>query len=70
MFGLLATGGSTGIDYSSIVSALADNVSAAQVAALIGVIIAACITPALMWFGARKILASVMKAFKTGKIHF
>ena len=70
MLGFLATGGATGIDYSAITDALTQSLTSGQVAALIGVIIGASIAPALMWFGGRKILSSVMKAFKKGKISF
>lgn len=69
MLGFLATGG-TSIDFSPITDALSASLTVAQIASVIGIIIASCIGLAIMWWGARKIMRAVVTGFKTGKISF
>lgn len=69
MYGFLVTGG-TEIDFTPITNALSSSFSVAQIAAIVGIVIAAGVGLAVMWFGARKITRAVIGAFKTGKISF
>lgn len=64
------SGGDSTTDFSAITNALKSSVNASQVAAIIGTILAATVGIAILWWGARKLVHSIVTAFKTGKIKF
>jgi hypothetical protein len=70
MFGVQAFAASTTTDFSSITNAITGKLTVAEVAAIIAAIIGAGMGFVLLWFGARKLVGSIIKAFKTGKIKF
>lgn len=56
-------------DVGSLVTQLGSAVSASDVLTLIGVIVGAGIGFVLIWFGARKLIRTVMSSMKSGKIN-
>ena len=57
------------IDVGSLVTQLGSAVSPSDVLTMIGVIVGAGIGFVLIWFGARKLIRSVMSSMKSGKIN-
>lgn len=72
VFGITGTAfaASTTTDYSAITSAITSELTVAEVVAVIAAIIGAGMGFVLLWWGARKLLNSMISAFKSGKIKF
>ncbi len=58
------------IDFSPITNALTGSINVAQVAAIIGIILASSVGIYVFWWGARKLVRAVITAFSKGKIKF
>jgi hypothetical protein len=58
------------VDLSPITSALTSQLSVAQVSIIIAAILSACLGLVILWFGARKLVNSIISAFESGRIHF
>jgi hypothetical protein len=69
MFGILGAGANT-VDLSPITEALTAQLNVAQVATIIAAILGACLGLVILWFGARKLVNSIISAFESGRIHF
>lgn len=55
-------------DFSSVITALQNQISVATVVEVLGVLAGACVGFAFMWWGVRKVSRALMSAFKKGKI--
>lgn len=55
-------------DWSSVMTALTNQISVATVVAVLAVICGACVGFVFMWWGVRKATRALMAAFKKGKI--
>lgn len=51
-----------------LVTSLLKSITVGEIAALLGLVIASCAGFVLFWFGARKLISSIMAAFKKGKL--
>lgn len=58
----------TSADWSSVITALTSQISVATVVEVLGVVAAACVGLAFMWWGVRKAVGSLMSAFKKGRV--
>ena len=58
------------VDYSDITEALTGSFGIAQIAAVIGIVLASGVTFVLFWWGSRKLVNGVINAFKSGKLKF
>lgn len=58
----------TSADWSSVISALTNQISVSTVVGVLGVVAAACVGLAFMWWGLRKAVGALMSAFKKGKV--
>lgn len=58
----------TTMDFSSLTTALQSAMSTGEILSLVGTVVGASVGFVLAWFGARKIVKSVVSAFKGGKI--
>ena len=58
----------TAQDWSSVMTALTNQISVATVVAVLAVIVGACVGLVFMWWGVRKATRALMTAFKKGKI--
>ncbi len=56
------------MDLTVIVDAVKDNITTADIATVIGAILAAAFPLALLWFGAKKVIEGVWSAFTKGTI--
>lgn len=64
-------GASTAITYStfsSIITAIGQQISVANVVAVIAAAVAVCVGFVFMWWGARKATRMLMAAFRKGRI--
>lgn len=66
----METGIITSADWSSVISAMTAQVSVSTVVGVLATLVAAGIGLVFMWWGVRKATASLMKAFRSGKISF
>lgn len=58
----------TAADWSSVISALTNQISVSTVVQVLAVIAGACVGLAFMWWGVRKATRALMSAFKKGKV--
>ena len=59
------------LDFSEVTSAITQGgFNANQILSIIGIVLGSTVSIALVWWGARKLVNSIMRAFKTGKIKF
>lgn len=59
-----------GVDFSAVKSALTSGFNVAEIASIIALIIGSGVGFVVLWWGARKLVNSIITAFKTGKIKF
>ena len=64
------SGGSevTAADWSSVISALTDQINVSSVVAVLATFVAAGVGLAFMWWGVRKGIRSLMSAFRKGRV--
>lgn len=55
-------------DWSSITTAISEQISVATVVGVLASCIGACIGLVFMWWGVRKVTKMIMAAFKRGKL--
>lgn len=55
-------------DWSSVITALTDQISVSTVVGVLATVAAACVGLAFMWWGLRKAVSALMSAFKNGKV--
>lgn len=55
-------------DWSSVITAITDQISVQTIVGVLGVAVAACVGLAFMWWGLRKAIGMLMAAFKKGKV--
>lgn len=58
----------TSSDFNSVLQALQAQISVGTVVEVLAVLAGACVGLAFMWWGVRKLVRALMKAFKSGKI--
>lgn len=58
----------TAADWASVISAATAQISVSTVVAVLATLVAAGIGLVFMWWGVRKAMASLMKAFRSGRI--
>lgn len=58
----------TATDWASVISAATAQISVSTVVAVLASLVAAGIGLVFMWWGVRKAMASLMKAFRSGRI--
>jgi len=58
----------TSADWSSVITALTNQISVSTVVGVLATIAAACVGLAFMWWGVRKATRALMSAFKKGKV--
>lgn len=66
-----ASSGSTAVtaaDWSTVISAVTDQISVSTVVGVLATLVAAGIGLVFMWWGVRKALRSLMSAFRSGKM--
>ena len=57
-------------DWSSVISAMTNQISVSTVVGVIAALVAAGIGLVFMWWGVRKASKSLMSAFRSGKLRF
>lgn len=68
---MIASGGSTAVGpdaWASVLSALTGQISVTTVVGVIASVIGAGIGLVFMWWGVRKLVRTLMSAFKSGKL--
>jgi hypothetical protein len=55
-------------DWSSVISAMTSQISVATIVGVLATLVAAGIGLVFMWWGVRKAIASLMTAFRKGKM--
>ena len=55
-------------DWSSVMTALENQISVSNVVGVLAVIAGACVGFAFMWWGVRKATSALFRAFKKGKV--
>jgi uncharacterized membrane protein YdjX (TVP38/TMEM64 family) len=55
-------------DFESVLSALQAQISVQSVVGVLVVLVGATVGLAFMWWGVRKLVGALMKAFKKGKV--
>lgn len=58
----------TAADWASVISAATGQISVSTIVAVLATLVAAGIGLVFMWWGVRKAMASLMKAFRSGRI--
>lgn len=58
----------TATDWASVITAATNQISVSTVVAVLASLVAAGIGLVFMWWGVRKAMASLMKAFRSGRI--
>lgn len=58
----------TAADWSSIITALTNQISVSTVVGVLATLVTAGVGLAFMWWGARKAVGSLMSAFKKGRV--
>ena len=58
----------TAADWSSVISALTDQINVSSVVAVLATFVAAGVGLAFMWWGVRKGIRSLMSAFRKGRV--
>lgn len=58
----------TAADWASVISAATGQISVSTVVAVLATLVAAGIGLVFMWWGVRKAMSSLMKAFRSGRI--
>lgn len=58
----------TAADWASVITAATGQISVATVVGVLATLVAAGIGLVFMWWGVRKAIASLMKAFRSGRI--
>lgn len=58
----------TATDWASVISAVTGQISVSTVVAVLATLVTAGIGLVFMWWGVRKSLSSLMKAFRSGRI--
>lgn len=66
--GFLAETVANGLDLTAITNALTGSLNAGAITKIIATCLGSSVGLALTWFGARKLISSVMAAFKKGKV--
>lgn len=67
-YGLMDTTAITSTDFSSVITALTNQISVSSIVEVLAVVVGACVGMAFMWWGVRKATRALMSAFKKGKI--
>lgn len=62
------TGIITSADFTSVLTTLQNQISAATIIEVLGVAAGAAVGLAFMWWGVRKLVRALMSAFKKGKV--
>lgn len=60
--------GITAADWSSVISALTDQINVSNVVAVLATFVTAGVGLAFMWWGVRKGIRSLMSAFRKGRV--
>lgn len=60
----------TAADWSSVITAMTGQISVATVVGVLATLVTAGIGLVFMWWGVRKAISSLMKAFRSGRISF
>lgn len=55
-------------DFTSVLTALQNQISVSTVVEVLVVVVGACVGLAFMWWGVRKLTRALMSAFKKGKV--
>lgn len=63
-----ATAVVTASDWSSVISALTNQISVSTIIGVLATLAAAAVGLSFMWWGVRKAVGSLMAAFKKGKV--
>ena len=58
----------TSADWSSVITALTNQISVSSIVGVLATVVAACVGFAFMWWGLRKAIKALMSAFKKGKV--
>ena len=58
----------TAADWASVITAATGQISVATVVGVLATLVAAGIGLVFLWWGVRKAMASLMKAFRSGRI--
>lgn len=58
----------TAADWASVITAATSQISVSTVVAVLATLVTAGIGLVFMWWGVRKAMASLMKAFRSGRI--
>lgn len=58
----------TAADWSSVITAMTGQISVSTVVAVLATLVTAGIGLVFMWWGVRKAVGSLMKAFRSGRI--
>lgn len=58
----------TASDWSSVITAMTDQISVQTIVAVLGTLVGAGIGLVFMWWGVRKALGSLMDAFRKGRL--
>lgn len=64
----METGVITAADWSSVITALTAQISVSTVVSVLATLVTAGIGLVFMWWGVRKAVGSLMKAFRSGRI--
>lgn len=57
-------------DWAAIITSITGQISVSTVVSALGVAVAAAIGLVFMWWGARKAVSILMRAFRSGKLRF
>lgn len=71
--GMLLTAGTNVVsadDWSSVISAMTNQISVSTIVGVLAVVVGAGIGLVFMWWGVRKASKSLMAAFRSGKLRF
>lgn len=58
----------TSADWSSVITALTNQISVSTVVGVLATVAAACVGLVFMWWGVRKAIRALMSAFKKGRL--
>ena len=58
----------TASDWQPVLDAITSQISVGTVVAVLAAVVGACVGFAFMWWGLRKAVGALMKAFKKGKV--
>jgi len=66
--GEVANGAVSAADWSSITTAIGNQISVSTIVAVLASCVTACVGLVFMWWGVRKVVRMIMSAFKRGKL--